>query len=203
LARVATQADRDAVVATIVAAFNDDPLWSWMFPDPRERAEQHASVFGLYVDSALPRGWVWVTDDNVSAASVWTPPGQQELSEEAEARLEPFLRDALGSHAPAVLETIERFEAAIPNGPPFYYLSFLGTRPDRRGRGLGMALLAENIARIDAEGMPAYLESTNPANNSRYKGLGFKRSSEFSTPDGEHTVTTMWREPGDQASSGD
>jgi GNAT superfamily N-acetyltransferase len=182
------------VVATIVAAFSDDPLWSWMFPDPDERAAQHATVFGLYVDSALPNGWVWVADDRVSAASVWTPPGAQELSDEAEARLEPFLRDALGSHTPAVLETLERFEAAIPEGPPFYYLSFLGTHPDSRGRGLGMALLAENLARIDAEGKPAYLESTNPANNRRYERLGFTPDSEFSTPDGARTVTTMWRQ---------
>jgi GNAT superfamily N-acetyltransferase len=202
-ARVATNADRDAVIATIVAAFNDDPLWTWMFPDPHQRAEQHATIFGLYVDSALPKGWVWVTDDRASAASVWTPPGEPELSEKAEARLEPFLRDALGSHAPAVLETIERFEAAIPKAPAFYYLSFLGTRPDRRGQGLGMGLLAENIARIDAEGKPAYLESSNPANDSRYERLGFRRSAEFSTPDGEHTVTTMWREPGGEAPSAD
>ena len=31
-----------------------DPLWSWMFPDPARRAEQHAAIFGLYVESALP-----------------------------------------------------------------------------------------------------------------------------------------------------
>ena len=32
-----------------------------------------------------------------------------------------------------------------------------------------MALLADNLALIDAERMPAYLESTNPANNARYE----------------------------------
>jgi hypothetical protein len=64
-------------------------------------------------------------------------------------------------------------------------------------------LLAENIARIDAEGKPAYLESSNPANDSRYERLGFRRSAEFSTPDGEHTVTTMWREPGGESPSAD
>jgi predicted GNAT family acetyltransferase len=58
-----------------------------------------------------------------------------------------------------------------------------------------MRLLAENLARIDAEGMPAYLESSNPVNDRRYEGVGFERVGEFSTPDGAHTVTTMWREP--------
>lgn len=61
-------------------------------------------------------------------------------------------------------------------------------------RGIGMALLAENLARIDCEHMPAYLESTNPAKIARYERVDFTRHGEFSTPDGSHTVTTMWRE---------
>ena len=143
MAIVATETDRDVVLETIVSAFDADPLWSWMYPDASRRAEQHATIFGLYVDSALPRGGVWMSDERASAAAVFTHPGQPELSEEAEARLEPFVREALGSHAQAVLETMHRFEAAIPQGRTFYYLSLLGTRADSRGKGVGMGLLAE------------------------------------------------------------
>jgi GNAT superfamily N-acetyltransferase len=193
--RIASQADYDAVVATIVQAFDADPLWSWMFPDPDRRAEQHATIFGLYVESALPNQSVWMSDERGSAVAVVTPPGERELTESAEARLEPFLRDSLGDHALAVLETLERFEAAVPQGRPFYYLSFLGTRSDSRGKGIGMGLLAELVARADREGQPTYLESTNPANNPRYERLGFEAQSRFETPDDLHTVTTMWREP--------
>ena len=57
-----------------------------------------------------------------------------------------------------------------------------------------MALLADTLARIDEEGAPAYLESSNPANDARYERLGFLKVGEFSTPDGAHTVATMWRE---------
>jgi GNAT superfamily N-acetyltransferase len=194
MARVATEADYDAVVATIVAAFSDDPTWAWMFPDPEKRAGQHATIFGLYIESALPHGGVWMTDDQASAVAIFTHPEGQELTEQAEARIEPFLREALGGHAPAVLQTFERFEAAVPPGP-FYYLSFLGTRPDSRGRGIGMGLLAELVAQADRDCQPTYLESTNPDNNRRYERLGFKAQSSFTTPDGLHTVTTMWREP--------
>jgi len=193
---IATEADHDAVVRTIVDAFRTDPLWSWMFPDPRLRAEQHATIFGLYVESALPKQGVWMADDRASAVAVFTHPAEAELSEDAEARLEPFLRKTLGDHAPAALGTLERFEAAVPQERPFYYLSFLGTRTDSRGQGIGMGLLAELVAEADREGQPAYLESTNPDNNRRYERLGFKAQSRFTTPDDLHTVTTMWREPG-------
>ena len=195
MATVATEDDFDAALATIVAAFSEDPLWSWMFPDPQRRARQHATVFGLYVESALPNDSVWMSDETGSAVAVFTRPGERELSEGAEARLEPFIREALGDLAPARLETVERFEAALPDGPPFYYLSYLGTRPDSRGRGIGMGLLAELGALADREGRPIYLESTNPANTPRYERLGFSGQTEFSTPDDSHIVTTMWREP--------
>jgi ketosteroid isomerase-like protein len=93
------------------------------------------------------------------------------------------------------MELLERFEASHPRDRPHYYLSLLGTHPDRRGAGLGMGLLAENLERIDEQGMPAFLESSNPVNDSRYERLGFQRIGEFSTPDGSNLVATMWREP--------
>jgi len=60
-------------------------------------------------------------------------------------------------------------------------------------RGAGMALLADNLAVIDAERMPAYLESTNPANNHRYERLGFRAIGSFAVPRDGHVIATMWR----------
>lgn len=193
-ARSATSADAGEMVATLAGAFDADPLWSWAFPDDEKRPAQYEVFFGLFVESAIPNGWVWTTD-RAAAVAVWTPPGKSELSEEAQAKVESFVTAELGPHAKSVLQVFESFESACPEGQDFYYLSLLGTRPDHRGRGLGMSLLAANLAQIDAEGMPAYLESSNPANNARYERLGFKPHANFSTPEGRHTVTTMWREP--------
>jgi hypothetical protein len=57
-----------------------------------------------------------------------------------------------------------------------------------------MALLAENLGRIDEEHMPAYLESSNPANNHRYQRHGFAIIGEFYPPTGTTPITTMWRD---------
>ncbi len=192
--RRVTAADAAAVTATLSAAFDADPLWSWAFPDDEKRPAQYEAFFGLFVESAIPNGWVWTTDQ-ATAVAVWTPPGKSELSDEAEAKLEPFLTAELGAHAEPVLKVMEQFDIAHPNDQDFYYLSLLGTHPDHRGRGLGMDLLSANLAQIDAEEMPAYLESSNPANNARYERLGFRPHGELSTPEGRHSVTTMWREP--------
>ena len=81
----------------------------------------------------------------------------------------------IGPHADEVLELLERFDAHHPRDEPHYYLSLLGTHPDHRGNGRGMGLLAANLATIDDLAMPAYLESSNRANDHRYERLGFVR----------------------------
>jgi GNAT superfamily N-acetyltransferase len=189
-----TEADAEQVVELFALAFYDDPVWSWAFPDPERRLEQYRRLWGLYLHSALPYGCVSMTDDG-GAASVWIPPGKPELSDEDEARVEPLLRDLLGSRVDDLLELMERFDAHHPHDVPHYYLSYLGTHPDHRGRGKGMGLLAANLAEIDEQGLPAYLESSNRANDHRYERHGFVQVGEFAVPGGSPTLACMWRDP--------
>jgi GNAT superfamily N-acetyltransferase len=187
--RPATERDVDKITATLVAAFEADPLWGWAFP-----GEGLADLWRLLVSSAMRYSRVRVADD-CAAASVWIPPEGTELTAAEEASLGPMLEGQIGSRAAEVLALFERMERTHPDGPPHYYLSLLGTHPDHRGKGFGMALLADNLAKIDSEGMPAYLESSNPENDPRYERLGFVRVGEFERPDGQLTCSTMWREP--------
>jgi ribosomal protein S18 acetylase RimI-like enzyme len=194
VARVASSdADLESVTQTISLAFQDDPTWSWAFPDATHRQEQYAIFWRFMISGAMRYPWVLMAD-GCAAAAVWIPPGGTEIAEEDEERVEPLLEDLLGARAGEVLELLERFDAAHPSDEPHYYLSLLGTHPAHAGRGLGMALLAESLRRIDDEGMPAYLESSNPANNHRYERYGFAKIGELYPPTGDIPVTTMWRE---------
>jgi GNAT superfamily N-acetyltransferase len=188
------EADIDRVTELFALAFFDDPTWGWAFPDPERRMNGHRLLWGLFLHSALPYGWVWMTDDG-GAASLWIPPGEPELSETDEARIEPLVRELIGSHADTVLELFDRFDANHPRQEPHFYLSLLGTHPDHRGQGKGMGLLAANLAKIDELHVPAYLESSNRANDRRYERLGFVAVGEFAAPGGGPTVGCMWRDP--------
>jgi GNAT superfamily N-acetyltransferase len=188
--RTATHDDLDRLTALITAAFDEDPLWRWAFPD--SGLEQW---WRFLISSALRYPNVWISGD-FAAAAVWIPPGGVELTEEEEEEIEPLLRDLVGPRAADILTLLERFEATHPHDGPHYYLSLLGTDPEQRGRGIGMELLRHNLEQIDAEGLPAYLESSNPANDDRYRRIGFEAHGRFTTPDDRHGVTTMWRPPG-------
>src|SRR5258708_41957 len=115
------------------------------------------------------------------------------MTSEQESRLVHLARQILGPTSDTYTELLDRFTAAQPKTEPHYYLTLLATHPNHRGRGIGMQLLAHNLALIDRERMPAYLESTNPANNDRYARVGFEPIGEFSYPGGGPIVTTMWR----------
>jgi len=190
--RQATNRDLDTIVETLTLAFADDPVWGgWAFPDHTRAGAQRRAYFELCVECALRHRWVRLTPRR-EAVACWIPPGRIEFTEEDEGRLRTLARTALGDHASLFLKGTDLFTASHPNDRPHYYLSLLGTHPAHRGQGFGMDLLRENLARIDAEGMPAYLESTNPANLPRYERLGFVTIGAFTLPGGP-TVDTMWR----------
>ncbi|WP_224276566.1 GNAT family N-acetyltransferase [Streptomyces sp. LS1784] len=189
--RVATAADIDAVVRTLTTSFFHDPLWGPAFPDLQRRAVQAAAMWRIYATSALRHQWLLVSE-NAEAAAVWIPPGREELTAEEAVDLATLLREAAGPDvAEAVLAMGDQFAAARPRQPHFY-LTLLGVHDHHRGKGLGMALLAESLARIDALGAPAYLESSNPANLQRYESVGFTALDQIVIATG-HVVTTMWR----------
>ena len=181
----------DAITAAFTTAFFHDPVWGPVFPDEDRRARQASVMWRVYAVSALRYPWMFVTPQ-AEAAAIWIPPGGTELTADEARGLGELIEKAAGPEAAASVQEIEaRFAAAHPAGP-FFHLTILATHASHRGKGLGMGLVTETLARIDALGAAAYLESTNPANNGRYQSAGFAPHAEITMPTG-HIVTTMWR----------
>jgi GNAT superfamily N-acetyltransferase len=190
--RASTVDDLPVVAACLASAFYEDPLWGhWAFPDESRRRRDLLPFMTLMAQLAADEGWTAMTVGGESV-TVWTPPGASYGSREQEPLISEVFEDLFGARAPAIHELFEQFEASTPAGR-FYHLEWWATHESYARRGFGGALLRENLARVDAEGQPSYLESTNPVNLPRYEALGFGRMDEFA-PRGGPTVTTMWRE---------
>jgi len=196
--RVAERADLDRIGAALALAFEHDPLWGWAFEDSsRERKlASLESVFGFFAGAALDFGWVRVTD-GVEAVALWIPPGSPEMTPADEERLPGVIAAACDPEPAArVTAMLDAFDSNHPHEPPHYYLSLLATHPDHAGKGLGVGLVADNLAEIDAADppAPAFLESSNPRNLTRYERLGFRPTHEVELIAGL-TGTQMWRPP--------
>jgi GNAT superfamily N-acetyltransferase len=57
----------------------------------------------------------------------------------------------------------------------FYYLFFVATREDKRGKGLSSALIRRLQERAQEEGLPVWLEATTEYSSRVYAKLGFER----------------------------
>lgn len=195
-ARVAVATDLETVTEVMTLAFAEDPVWGQALRRPGGPLEEMTDFWRLWIGGALRYPWVWLWNEG-AAASVWIPPAGTEMSADQGVQFNRLAISRLGDSGAAYLERVMAlFDANHPHGEPHYYLSLLATHPAHRGNGVGMALLADNLAQIDGEGMPAYLESSNPANDHRYERLGFHPVGRFQLPSDGAVVTTMWRPGG-------
>ena len=176
------------------SAFVDDPVWSWVVQgSAREgRLRQAFTAFaGLVVRT--PGSRVLVTPER-TAAALWLPPGGWHPSLLEQARAAPLT--ALGLRA-GVLRGL-RLQAVVDEHhprEPHWYLEALGAVPAARGTGVGRRVVEPVLAVCDREGLPAYLESSNPRNWTFYERLGFVRRDPLPVPPGCPLMVPMWREP--------
>lgn len=77
---------------------------------------------------------------------------------------------------------------------PHWHLAVIGVDPAHQGQGIGAALLSYALRQIDEQGVPAYVESSNPANISRYRRHGFEVIRAIRVG-GSPVVTPMLRVP--------
>lgn len=157
------------VVATITVAFISDPITRFACPLPHEYLSAMPLVTRAFAGGSFEHGTADVTAEYCGAA-LWLPPGVGPDGAALERGLrETVKRDRLDD----LLATFEKMGEWHPD-EPHWYLPMIGVDPYAQGRGLGAALLRHALERCDREGIPAYLESSNPRNISLYERHGFE-----------------------------
>lgn len=164
--------ERDAALATVVAAFRHDPQVRWWFPDDECYAEYAGRFFGVLLDTRIEGGEVWV-DHDCRAVAMWIPPGGNLIGPEvASARYSAMLSDLPVECVRRVAATDEAADRLLPS-TAHWYLGVLACHPDHRGLGLGAATAAPVLAAADRAGLPVALETALPANVGYYTRRGF------------------------------
>jgi ribosomal protein S18 acetylase RimI-like enzyme len=192
----------DAVAAMLTRAFWSTPLTETFSPDPATREAISLWLFASNARYGLHYGEVWVAatpDGALLGAAIWWAPDFAHVDAERAAR--SGLADASSVFDQAGLARRREVadvlgdlhHACMPDR--HWYLAFLGVDPDAQGRGVAGQLLAPVLDRLDAERLPAFLETGQPRNVSYYRRFGFEVVGEIVLPSSGLVFWGMRRDP--------
>jgi GNAT superfamily N-acetyltransferase len=172
------------VVATVVAAFAEDPAWAFIFGDEYTRLAPHfaAALFDVRVRSRN----VWVADD-LAAVAMWDSPGESDVAPAFAESVWKRYRAVAGEKA---YERVAIYNEAVvdaSSADPHWYLGVLATRPQRRREGLATAVLAPVLDEADRLGLSCCLETSTAENRRFYERRGFTRATDVMLPGGPAT----------------
>jgi GNAT superfamily N-acetyltransferase len=182
------------ITGLITAAMSDGPVARWLQPDPAARRRDSPRYFHIFVDHAVHAGEVYATAEGdtgrLTGVALWFPfTAALPPPVDYERRLKEIAGDAFDRACR--LDAAREAEHPLE---PHHHLAFLAVRPGLQGRGVGSALLDRHHARLDAAGLPAYLEANDPRNRDLYLRHGYQVRSVLELPDGP-PLWTMWRPP--------
>ena len=172
------EADCRAVVGVLARAFRDNPLTlAIVGADPARRLRSNLHGMGALLPVAQRHGLVLAAfrHARVVGALFAAPPYTY-----------PFPPAAAGVRLRCLLGQGWRVSArwrrtfshldSLHVQEPHWYLGTLGVDPPAQNGGAGRALLREFLARADADGLPAYLETDRSDSVAFYRHSGFEVS---------------------------
>lgn len=181
-----------AKIGSITAdAFRNDPFNIWLFGNfAGINALFNAQARRIYV----PRGYCYNLGDE--GACMWMMPGQ--VTKFSLADYAAIVWPTLIKCGPrSVMRAIRTGNAMDEQHPhfPHAYLFSIGVRPASQGKGLGRKLIQPVLDACDREGLPAYLENSNPANHGFYSSCGFEAQGVIRPEPNSPPLVPMVRQP--------
>src|SRR5215207_1926334 len=153
--RAAMLADEPRVAELIVSAFETDPAARWMYPDIWDYRVHFAEFMRVFGGRAFASGTAHVLQDFAGAA-LWLPPGVSPDDEGVMAFIVDTTPKELQASLMAVFEEMSSYHPTEAH----WHLPLIGVHPFLRT--------------CDEQGLPAYLESSNPENIPLYERHGFE-----------------------------
>jgi ribosomal protein S18 acetylase RimI-like enzyme len=177
----------------LARAFTDDPQLIRFVPEPTTRVEILRPMFRMVVSHAVLKGEVYAVSPGLEGIAIWLPSGVPDVT------FWEMLRGGgltllfkIGWELLRKMKKDEDFARELRRRlapTPHWYLSVLGVDPEFQGRGCASCLLKPMLARLDAEKLPAYLETSTEEYVPMYRRFGFKVLQEAVLPG---SGTKMW-----------
>ncbi len=193
----AQPADVDGIARVLGRAFFDDPVMAWVMPREATRLRRLEGLYRSIVRyGGLQAGVTAVARDDATGdprgVGLWRRRVGRSRFVPRDIPFALGAGRALGRDMGRMTVMGRAVDAAHPRAP-HWYLQLLGVDPDAQHRGVGAALMSTQLAVVDAERLPAYLETTKE-NLAFYARWGFAVTGEIPFT-GRPSEYSLWREP--------
>jgi ribosomal protein S18 acetylase RimI-like enzyme len=187
----ATPDDAPALGQLIAQSFIGINTTDWLFRGDDPTGERILSEqFAMIIEHATKHGVVHKVADG-NGVAVWFDNTTESPRID---RYDERLQGIAGSHYPRVSALDAAFAAHHPN-EPHHHLALLAVRPGWQGQGLGSALMDHHHRLLDAEELPAFLETSTDNARRLYLRHGYRPlAAPYDLPDGGPAFHPLWRE---------
>jgi GNAT superfamily N-acetyltransferase len=181
---------RVTALDVLVDGFSDNPVMQWVFEEDATRADALRDYLQFWI-SAYGDNGVLELETGGEGAALWARPGTPALDNDQTAALVAVIHKYNGDRTGLVLGTLGGLQQPAAS---HWYLNMVAARRGARARGVGARLLEPFLERADREGVPIYLESSNPRNLSFYLRYGFGNlGAALDLPGAGPLLQPMWR----------
>jgi ribosomal protein S18 acetylase RimI-like enzyme len=187
--------DLNAAAADLSAAFATYPMFDWVIRDDARRDEGRLKLFTMMMHGMASEGVV-LRPPSGGAAAVWVHSDKLAPTPLLdELRALPTLLSATGLRRFGRLAALRAgMDKHHPMDRPHLYLWLLGVRPEAQGYGVGSRLLKAGLERVDAQGLPAFLETSTEENVALYRRHGFEVICDYLCAPDSPPSWAMWRD---------
>ncbi len=171
-------------------AFADSPRFRFLVPNDAQRKPKLRWYWGAVIRASLRSGGiVHVAREEPNGlplgVTIWEPPGHSKHSALTLLRSGLWATPMrLGVSAYLRRRSLSSVLAALAPPGPCWRLNAIGVDPSRQRSGIGTALLRWMLARVDSDGLPAFLDTSAPDNLAYYERFGFEVTAEATLPNG-------------------
>lgn len=193
------KSDIPRAAAMLARAFFSDPKMTHLLPEVVTRSDRSRFLFAFELRYGLIYGEVYATSPACEGVCVWLPSEKSAINIWRAFRAGGFrLRGQLGPEGfdrlMAFSDRVDELHARhLP--APHTYLFFIGVDPSHQGKGYASRLIRPMLGRLDAQGLPCYLNTQNEKNAGLYEHFGFRIIGRETIPGSPIVHTAMVREP--------
>lgn len=197
--RQLTLSDLESMAHVLANSFSEDPLVSFILPNPKTRVKTVAKFFRAMGRLNIRAGSAFGVGEPLQGVAVWSFPNKSEASVTPRDLL-TFLPVLFSPYAIGVRRAREILSQIDANHKkhapePHFYLDNLGVLASARGQGLSSKLIRPFLEMADSEQVIAYTDTVTRSNVPLYQHFGFELVEENLIEDTGITTYALKRYP--------